>query len=242
MAATVGLISVPKSCDVLAERLRGQILLGRYAPGDPLPTERDLAVETGLSRGSIREALRILEAQGLVRTRTGRHGGSIVCRPTDDQLGSHIDLYAKARGVSVQALAEARLAIEPMVAYLAAQRRTDADLAELHRLVGRLEKLTGGRPGRFLEENLAWHHALAVASHNDLLRTFAASVSRLMDEASRVRNFVTRDVRVIVIRSHRRILQAIDAGDAEAARRRSARAIDAYARTLSALLGSGGRG
>ena len=68
-------IHVPKSTDVLADQLRKQILGGELAPGAPLPTERDLVLQTRLSRGSVREALRILEAEGLVSTRPGRLGG-----------------------------------------------------------------------------------------------------------------------------------------------------------------------
>ena len=92
--------------------------------------------------------------------------------------------------------------------------------------------------GRFLKENVKWHHALAAASHNDLLRAFATSISRAMYEASRIRNFATADVRAVVSKSHRRILAAIEQRDAEAARRRTERDIESYARYLAAALKS----
>lgn len=235
MAADARILAASKSCDLLARRLRQQILRGRYAPGAPLPTERELAMASQLSRGSIREALRILETQGLVRTRAGRHGGSIVSRPTDDLLGQQIGSYARTHGVSIQALVDARAAIEPKVAELAALHRTADDLASLRRVAERLDEAAVTEVRRFLHENVKWHHALAVASHNDLLRAFATSLSRLMYEASRIKDFATPDVRAVVSKSHRRILQAIEAGDAAAARRRTERDIEAYARYLAAL-------
>ncbi len=126
MLDSLGSIKVPKSCEVLAEKLQAQILSGDYPAGVSLPTERELVEATGLSRGSIRETLRILEAQGLVRTRPGRYGGSVVAQPTNALLASHINLFARVRSVPLRALVETRQALEPMVAYLAAatgQRR-----------------------------------------------------------------------------------------------------------------------
>lgn len=235
----LGAIKVPKSCDVLAERLRQQILGGIYLAGAALPTERELVAETGLGRGSVREALRILEAQGLVQTRAGRYGGSVVSRPTDALLASHINLFAKGRSVSLRALVEARQALEPMVAYLAARHRTVEDTAELMLISTRLHEASHADVPRFLEENANWHTALATASHNDLLRAFTGSISGLMLEASRIENFASQDVRKLVTQAHSRIFEAILAQDANAARRRAERDVQAYARYLEAALAPG---
>ena len=70
-------ILVPKTSDVLASELRRQILSGLLPPGASLPAERDLVTQTGLSRGSVRDDLRILESESLVITRPGRYGGSV---------------------------------------------------------------------------------------------------------------------------------------------------------------------
>ena len=232
----LGLINVPKSCDVLAERLREQILSDFYPAGSLLPTERELVAGTGLGRGSVREALRILEAQGLVRTRAGRYGGSVVSRPTDALLASHINLFAKGRSVPLGALVEARQALEPMVAYLAARNRSAEDLAALEAISARLDAAAHSDVPRFLEENAHWHSALAVASHNDLLRAFTASISGLMLEASRIENFASEDVRTLVTHAHHRILQAIKVQDADAARRRAERDVQSYAKHLESAL------
>ncbi len=236
MLDQLGSINVPKSCDVLAERLQQQILGGTYAPGAALPTERELVTTTGLGRGSVREALRILEAQGLVRTRAGRYGGSVVARPTDALLATHINLFAKGNRVSLRALVEARQALEPMVAYLAARNRTAEDLAALKAISKRIDQAAIDDVPLFLQENVQWHSALAAASHNDLLRAFTASISAQMFEASRLDKFASPDVRGLVTHAHRRILQAIEAQDADAARSRAERDLQAYAVLLEAAV------
>lgn len=232
----LGLINVPKSCDVLADRLHKQIVDGTYPPGASLPTERELVSATGLSRGSVREALRILEARGLARTRPGRYGGTTASRPSDESLGSHINSFAKVRGVPLHALVETRQALEPMISYLAAKNRTDEDLAELQAISARLDAAAVDDVPRFLEENANWHSVLAIASHNDLLRAFSASISALMLDASRIENFANDDVRQLVTTAHRRILHAIETKDADAARRRSERDVEAYAKHLEAAV------
>ena len=237
----LGVINVPKSCDVLAERLQQEILSGVYAHGSALPTERDLVSVTGLSRGSVREALRILEAQGLVVTRPGRYGGSVVSRPSDAMLAGHISAYARGRSVPLRALVEARLALEPTVAALAAKNRTEEDLHALRSISAQLDEAAKSDVPRFLEENANWHAALASATHNDLLRAFTASIAGLMDEASRIENFASDAVRKLVTHAHRRILEAIEAKDALIAEQRAERDVQAYARHLEAALKAAGK-
>ena len=236
MLEGLGRIKVPKSSDVLAERLKQEILSDGYNLGASLPTERELVSTTGLSRGSVREALRILEAQGLVNTRAGRYGGTTVSQPTTVQLASHVSLYAKGRSIPLSALVEVRLALEPMVAALAAERRTDEDLANLHAIAERIDWASDNDLTAFLEENVNWHDAIAAASHNDLLHALATSVSGLMFEASQIKEFASAEVRLRVRRAHARILEAIEAGDAELARRRVERDVQAYATILATTL------
>lgn len=236
MLEGLGRIKVPKSSDVLAERLKQEILGDGFRPGAALPTERELVSTTGLSRGSVREALRILEAQGLVNTRAGRYGGTTVTQPTNDQLAGHINLYIKGRSVALSALVEVRLALEPMVAALAAMRRTEEDLASLRAVAERLNWAADNDLSAFLEENVNWHEAIAAASHNDLLYAFATSVSGLMFEASQIKEFASAEVRERVLFAHTRIFEAIEAGDADLARRRVERDVQAYALILEAAL------
>ena len=232
----LGRIKVPKSSDVLAERLKKEILSDAYQPGAALPTERELVATTGLSRGSVREALRLLEAQGLVHTRAGRYGGTTVSQPTDDHLASQINLFAKGRSVPFDSLVDVRLALEPMVAFLAAQRRTEDDLVILRKIAERLENSAQSDVGVFLEENANWHDALAAATHSELLSALATSLGGLMFEVSKIENFATAEVRLRVTRAHRRILEAIEARDPERARLRVERDLQAYAVALQEAL------
>src|SRR6266487_3139911 len=122
---------VPKASDVLADDLRERILRGDFPEGTALPTERDLVVQTQMSRATVREALRILEVQGLVRVKTGRAGGAYVSRPGQDSMADSVDLLIRARRIRIPALLETREAIEPFCAQLAAKHRTDEDLGRL---------------------------------------------------------------------------------------------------------------
>jgi GntR family transcriptional repressor for pyruvate dehydrogenase complex len=232
MSARVGTIEVPKSCDVLAARLRAQILEGRLAPGEALPGERDLVVETGLSRGSVREALRILEAEGLVQTRPGRYGGTVISRPSSELLARQVGSFAKGRGVGLRMLIETRESLEPMLARLAARHRTDADLDALEAAVARMRRAVDGSAADFLAANVEWHWAVALASGNELMSAFMASITGLIRESTLEEHVSSREVRLAVIDAHRRVNAAVRAGDAEAARRRMARHVTAYCATL----------
>ncbi len=236
----LGKLKVLKSSELLAERLKQEILSEDYPLGAPLPTERELVSTTGLSRGSVREALKMLEAQGLVETKAGRYGGSTVSQPSDTLLASHINLYAKGRSVSLRSLIEVRQALEPMVAYLAALNRTEDNLAELGEISKRLEAAELDDVSAFLEENMKWHDALAQASSNELLCALSRSVAGLLFQASQIENFANEEVRQRVVRAHGRILQAIVAGDCEAARRRVERDVQAYATYLEAAVAAAG--
>lgn len=96
---TLGPISVPKASDVLANHLREQILRGELSEGSALPVERELASSVGLSRGTVRDALRVLEIEGLVTTRPGRAGGSFVRRPDATTLQRSLNVLVTGRGI-----------------------------------------------------------------------------------------------------------------------------------------------
>ncbi|MEB2401061.1 MAG: FadR/GntR family transcriptional regulator [Alcaligenaceae bacterium] len=223
-------IEVQRSPEILARELRKQILGNDLPIGTPLPCERDLVAQTGLSRSSVREALRILEAENLVTTRPGRFGGSIANRPGDEALARWISLFAHGQKVSLKSLLQTREELEPSLAALAAQNRTEYDLAQLRECTARLEAAFNDLP-RFLEENVNWHIAIAEASHNELLRAFMISISAIIYKATAVENFTTEEVRRQVMQAHARIEEAIVKQDADAARRRMSRHLIAVTST-----------
>lgn len=234
-APTLGPIHVPRSSEVLASRLRVHILDGSIANGAALPAERDLVVQTGLSRGSVREALRILHTEGLITTRPGRLGGSVARRPGDDALARYIGLFVEGRGISLMSLLQVREAIEPSIAALAAVSRTDEDLAQLAAIDMRLEDAYANVP-LYLTENVNWHVAVSSASHNELLKAFITAISGLVFKASAIDEFASEEVRSQVIKAHRRILEAIVARDADAASRRMARHLAALTKQMQAFV------
>jgi DNA-binding FadR family transcriptional regulator len=226
-----------KTSDVLADELRERILAGHYAEGAALPSERDIVDETGLGRGSVREALRVLEAEGLIRTKTGRHGGTFTTLPDEHGLARFVSLFVRGRRVPIRALLEARTTVEPSLAYYAALNRAPDDIAALRAACSAMEESPDGPEfGRF---NLAWHYAVATASHNELLVAFLTSISSAIaresdDHAKAFEANALGDIRAAVILAHQRITDAVVRGQPDAAKRRMERHLNAYAATVDA--------
>lgn len=225
-AFDIARISAPKSSDVLAEALRARIRSREWPEGTALPTERDLARQTSLSRTTVREALRILELDGLIEIRPGRGGGARVRRPGKDELTRQLELFIWGRNVGVEHLHDVRSALEALGAETAARARTDADVLEL---VARTEAVESSvqRLDRYLDANLAWHMAVVRASHNELLVSFMEVLSVAIHEATESEIYDSPDVREATLKIHRSILKAIIDRDPEAARRRMARHVTA---------------
>jgi DNA-binding FadR family transcriptional regulator len=214
---------------VLATRIREQILSGVFAQGQPLPNERDLAIQTGLGRGTIREALRVLENQGLIETRPGRNGGSVVCRPGRRPLVDTIETFIRGHQLRMEALLEARAGVEPAAARYAAIHHEARDLEKLRDAQQRLAHAIERRdlPG-YLRANADWHLAVVHASHNELLIAFMTAIAGAVHAATAEDNFNSDEVQQDTLRAHARILDAILARDADAAERRMRRHVDAY--------------
>lgn len=220
-------IAVPKASTVLAEHLRESILTGKLQAGALLPNERELAEKAGLSRTSVREALRMLEVEGFVSTRTGRNGGSVAQIPSHEALEKAIHLFIRGQRVRFQSMLETREAIEPACARLAALRRTDADLAALQAIHERMAAGINDLQA-FLATNLEWHLAVVTASHNELMIGFMRAISTVILTSTDIDGFNSGAVRAAVLRAHERVLDAIRDGDADGAHRRMARHLRAY--------------
>jgi GntR family transcriptional repressor for pyruvate dehydrogenase complex len=222
-------ISVPKAADVLAGILREKILNGQLAEGADLPNERDLGLQSGLSRASVREALRILEGEGLIVTRTGRNGGSAVLRPTSATIERSVGIFIRGQNIRFQAVLETRSAIEPSSARFAAMHRTDDDLLEIDRAHAKLMQASQADDlAAYVQANLDWHVQVVRASHNELLIAFITAVSKPVYVDSDVEGFNSAEVRAAVIRAHQQVMDAIRAQDGDAAERRMARHVGAY--------------
>lgn len=222
----VSRITAPKASDVLAEELRSRIRSGEWPEGIALPAERELGGQTGLSRTTVREALRMLELDGLIEIRPGRGGGARVRRPAGDELSRQLDLFIWGRNISAEHLHDVRTALEGLAAEKAAENRTEADLADLARKTREVELAAGHLPA-YLDANLAWHMAVVRASHNELLVRFMEVLAQAIHDATELEAFDSAEVRAQTLKIHRAIFAAIEAGDADAARRRMTRHVSA---------------
>ncbi|ODU07139.1 MAG: GntR family transcriptional regulator [Pseudonocardia sp. SCN 72-86] len=226
-------MEVPKASDVLANELRERILSGEYVEGTPLPPERELVVQTRMSRTTVREALRILEVQGLIRIKAGRAGGAFVQKPGEESVASSLDLLIRGRQLRLASVHETREAIEPSCARLAALHRTAGDLARLDAANEAIA--TSGDLDSFLRANVDWHVAVATASHNEILTGIMMALSRAIYTTTNNEGFVNDEVRDIAVRAHRSVTRAIKERDADAAVRRMLRHVHSYAAAALAV-------
>lgn len=225
-------LQVPKASDVLADDLRERIIRREFPEGTSLPPERELVAQTAMSRTTVREALRILEVQGLVSIRTGRSGGAFVQRPDKESVASSVNLLIRGRHIRLADLLETREAIEPACAQLAAKHRDEADLAELDRLNAAIADESNDL-AEFLQINVDWHVAVATASHNELLTGMMLALSRAIYEATDNQGFVDDEVRKTTVRAHKSVTTAIRDADADAAVRRMSRHVHSYAEAVT---------
>ncbi|PXY18445.1 FadR/GntR family transcriptional regulator [Prauserella flavalba] len=221
-------IEVPKASDVLADTLRERILSGDFPEDTALPPERDLVTQAQMSRTTVREALRILEAQGFVRLKTGRAGGAFVRLPGEESVASTVSMFIKGRRIRMETLLETRETIEPMLAQLAARRRTDADLERIDAANAAMAR-SAGSLADFLQANVDWHVGVAEASHNELLVGLMSALSKAIYLSTENRSFVDENVRKATARAHEAVTQAIRDQDEAAAARRMSKHVHAYA-------------
>jgi GntR family transcriptional regulator, transcriptional repressor for pyruvate dehydrogenase complex len=201
----------------LADHLRDQIASGVLRPGDRLPTEPQLSARTGLSRSTVREALRLLASQNLIVTTRGVTGGSFVAQPTPAQLGDLLStgmrLLMTSGTVSIEQWLELRHTFEVPAAGLAAQRRADADVTRL------AETLLD--PDRtplsvIVPAHRTFHLVVAAATGNPLYELITGPLYAPANELA-VGDSAPAGFWQQVDTDHRAILQAISARDPAAA-------------------------
>ena len=200
------------SSDVIAQ-IRRAILSGQYRPGDRLPTEREMAQQFGVSRVTVRDALRALEANGLVRVKVGGQGGPYVSEPDITQLSDSFSTHLQLRGTTFQELAEARMALEITAAELAAERATEADLLALNNAIqGPMQPPLAADTA---SSSLDFHTALVIAAHNQALLTMFRATRALIQQAFDALHAQQPDMAVAARKSHGELYAAIAAHDAE---------------------------
>jgi GntR family transcriptional repressor for pyruvate dehydrogenase complex len=173
--------------DAVSDAILGLIRSGDLKPGDRLPSEPQLIEMTGVSRSSVREAIRSLETMRLIEIRRGK--GTYVREIESDGITDAQMLLMLADRKVLEDLVEVRLTLEPLLATLAAERATEGDVAALR------EALDGMRHARSHDEwrppHLAFHHALAEATHNILLSKIWSLITMFLKDSPLVTGTIT---------------------------------------------------
>lgn len=223
-------LRAPKTAELIASYVRGQIVRGELKTGDSLPSETVLMEMFGVSRPTLREAFRILEAESLISVRRGARGGARVVSPDIAVAARYVGLLLQVSGTTIADVYEARTVLEPAAAALLAARRSRQDLDDLNACVQHLESLMES-DGHFMDAD-AWSQAMqrfhdlileragnrTLSVQAGVLREVVAmhlstAVARIFDRPDTCEQFRR------MIRSYRKLVRLIDARDAEGAER-----------------------
>jgi len=218
----------PKAAMLVAQRIVRDIGRAGLRPGDLLPPERAMLETYATGRGTLREALRLLEFQGVIALKPGPGGGPILLSPAASHLASTLQLLMQLNQAPYRALVEARLAVEPVVSQLAAGRIGDEPLAELAGSVGQMRGNLGDRD-RFRDADRRFHSVVAWSSGNAV---FGYLVDALLDilDGTVIGIDNPGDRRAAILRAHEEIYAAIARRDAAAAGERMREHVEAYSR------------
>ena len=204
-----------KTATLLAQRIVGEIADRQLDPGTPLPPEREMLEEYGVARGTLREALRFLEIQGVVTIKTGPGGGPVVGRPESRHFASTIAMMLQLSYTSFGAVLEARVTLEPARARMAAERITDEELEELHDSLIQLREHIDD-VDLFLAENERFHSIIAQAAGNAVFALVISSLTWICDGTALGVEY-SEESRKAVSREHTRIYRAIALRDPDRA-------------------------
>lgn len=203
----------------IAEKIRESITDGTLKADDQLPTEGELAKHFEVSRPTIREALKHLAAQSLIRSRRGPAGGTFINRPSREEVSSNLTtattLLVSLGEFEVPEVLEARHELEVTCARLAAVRNTAADLDIMAREI-ETQKNSALADVDFCASDVRFHRALADAAHNPLLQFVMFAVIEALQPIENMIVFRFRE-RKEIVKQHEEILAALRARNAEAA-------------------------
>ncbi len=199
----------------IVQQIEESVLNGSLKPGDQLPAERDLAQRLGVSRTAVREAVKTLREKGLVEAYSGR--GTFITDGTTHAARQSFDLMVKiGQQEGSPHLAELRLILEPGIAALATLRVKDDDVAAMREAVAVMDR-SQKDPEAYIEADLDFHLALAEAAANPLILSLIDSIVGLLRE-QRIRIFNVEGGPQRGQFHHKRILEAMERHDPEAAR------------------------
>jgi len=228
-----------RSSDEVVGQIRQAILDDRLKTGDRLPSERELCRMFDVSRGTLREALRTLEAFGAIAIRPGAAGGIFVSEPRGDQVGAALEALMRFRRVTVDELAEFRVSFEGESAQWAAERATAEDVERLFGLAQQFAELAGDKTVAwpvFVELDLDFHRAIAEASKNQVRVAIMLGIHAALSAASSsLSEHSTVALRKSIARELHGIASAVQQRDAALAATRMRRHVKKFSDMESAI-------
>ena len=213
-------VSVARASSSIADQIRQAIVTGKLDQGERLPPERELAEQFGVSRVTVRDALRALEAMGLIEVRVGARGGAFVTVPTGSIVGQTMSDMMMMSALTPEDIVEARLVVELGTVTLACSRATDEDIARLRELA---EQSAQAIAAKTYTREISWdfHALVAEAAHNTAIEGLTSSFrSSLSMHPIRTREGAR--AHALTVDEHARIFEAIERRDGETARREMA--------------------
>lgn len=225
---TIATSRPPKAAMLVAQRIVRDIVRSGMKPGDLLPPERVMLETYETGRGTLREALRLLEFQGVISLKPGPGGGPVLMVPAAANLASTLMLLMQLNQAPYRAIVEVRNAFEPMISRLAAQRMTDHQLNELAETIGMMRGHLADRE-TFLESNRKFHDIIAWSSGNVLFAYLVDSLLGILDGGGIGIDYPNHR-RAAVLKAHESIYEALADHDAEVSEERMREHIEAYTR------------
>ncbi|MDO8384663.1 MAG: FadR/GntR family transcriptional regulator [Microbacterium sp.] len=202
-------VNVDRASHVIVDQIKRLIKDGSLRPGDRLPNERDLCQQLGVSRATAREALRVLEATGLIQVRLGAQGGSFLTSPSAELVGANLAHLLSLSPITASAVTEARQIFEVGILPLVIERATPDDVADLRILVA---AATAAKEDGVYETAMsaAFHVRLAACTHNPALEALMESFHGPLLSSLREAQSVAPDMGFRGVEEHGAIVDAIE--------------------------------
>jgi DNA-binding FadR family transcriptional regulator len=167
-------VSLGRVSQVIVDQIRVLIHEGKLKPGDRLPSERELCSRFGVSRVTVREALRVLEAGGLVDIRVGAHGGAFVTTPTNARLGAGLADLLRLSPLTAAEVTEARMVFELGIVGMVVERATKEDVKALREICDR-QKAALKEESYSVALSAEFHTRVAACTHNAAIEMLVES-------------------------------------------------------------------
>ena len=208
-----------KTHEAVADTLRRQIVLGRFKVGDRLPTEEDLTEQFEVARTTLREALRVLESQGLIEIRRGRNGGPVVTEPPSGATAESMALLLQMKSTTIGEIDQVRHLIESQIVRDLTRTRNRDDIATLRSIIDDAQEAAKAEDhDAFAEHVRLFNMALMSRNKNRALIATAQVLREMIVDYLNAFSFrATAPMMRKACRSYTRLVDLIEDGDADAA-------------------------